>query len=275
MAIKKYKPTTPWRRQMTWIDYSELSKVRPFWKLLSTLKSNSWRNNKWRITVRHKWGGHKKRYRHIDFFRIDKKGVEAKVETIEYDPYRSAFIALVCYSDWERRYILANTKMKVWDKLVADDSVKILPWNRMLVSNIPLWMQVYNLELMIWEWGSIIRSAGSSWTVISQEWKYTQIKLPSGQVRYVHKRCYATLWQVSNPDHWQIVLWKAWRSRHMWKRPVVRGKAMNPVDHPHGWGEWRSPIGMAHPKTKWWAIALWWKTRRNKRTEGWISKKAK
>lgn len=271
MGIKKFKPTTPWRRGMTTSTYEELTTDKPFKALTVTLKSHAWRNSSWRLTVRHKWGGHAKKYRLVDFYMTDKKGVEAKVETVEYDPYRTAFVSLICYKDGERRYILAHKDIKVGDKIMTDEKTPLKVGNRMLVSNIPTGMEVFNVEMIVWQWASSVRSAGATATVTSQEWEYTQIKLPSWEVRFVHKKCYATLGQVSNIDHNQIVIWKAWRSRWMWKRPTVRGKAMNPVDHPHGGWEGRSPIGMKAPKTPWGKVALGKKTRNKKNsTNRWI-----
>jgi large subunit ribosomal protein L2 len=271
VAIKKFKPTTPWRRGMTWYSFEQITTSTPFKALTIKLKTNSWRNNTWRITVRHQGGGHAKRYRLVDFFCLDKKWIEAKVETIEYDPYRTAYIALICYKDWERRYILAHKDMKVGDKVITDEKASLNSGNRMEVGNIPVWLQVYNVELIVWQWASSVRSAWSYATINSQEGEYTQVKLPSGEVRLVHKKCYATLWQVSNTEHNQIILWKAWRSRWMWRRPTVLWKSMNPVDHPHGGWEWHSPIWMKSPKTPWGKPALWYKTRsRKKTTKKWI-----
>lgn len=276
MWIRKFKPTTPGRRWMTCVDFAELTTKTPNKSLTTTLKRNAGRNNTWRLTVRHKWSWHAKKYRFVDFFFHDKKWIKAKVETIEYDPYRTAFIALVCYVDWERRYVVAHKDMKVWDKIITDEKTTLESWNRMLVSNIPVWLHIYNLEIIVWQWASAIRSAWSMWTITSQEWEYVQVKMPSGEIRLVHKKCYATLWQVSNPDHNQVVLWKAWRSRWMWKRPTVRWKAMNPVDHPHGGWEWRSPIWMKAPKTPWGLPALWYITRKRKNnTSKWILKTRK
>ena len=175
-----------------------------------------------------------KNYRLIDFFSVDKSGIPARVETIEYDPYRSAFIALVCYKDGERRYVLAHSQMQVGDEVITEEKAPLKPGNRMLVSNIPTGLQVYNLEMIVGQGASSIRSAGSAGTIVSQEGEYTQVKMPSGEIRLVHKKCYATLGQVSNPDHNQVVIGKAGRSRWMGKRPTVLGKSMNPVDHPHG-----------------------------------------
>ncbi len=276
MGIKKFKPTTPGRRWMTVNTFEEVTTSSPYKPLTVKLKKHAGRNNTWRITIRHQWSGHAKKYRLVDFFGVDKKWIEAKVETIEYDPYRSAFIALICYKDGERRYTIAHKDMNVWDKIIADEKTPLVSWNRMLVSNIPTGLQVYNLELIVGQWASSIRAAGAYGTIFSQEGEYTQVKLPSGEIRLVHKKCFATLGQVSNPDHNQVVIWKAWRSRWMWKRPTVRGKSMNPVDHPHGGWEGRSPIGMKAPKTPWWMPALGYKTRsRKKTTSKWILKTRK
>ena len=276
MGIKKFKPTTPGRRGMSVNTYEELTTSKPYKALTTKLQKNSGRNNTWRITVRHQGSGHAQKYRLVDFYQVDKKGIPAKVETIEYDPYRSAFIALVCYKDGERRYVVAHTQMNVGDIIVTDEKTALESGNRMKLKNIPTGINVYNLELIVGQGASSIRAAGSFGTVISQEGKYTQIKMPSGEVRLVHKECYATLGQVSNPDHNQVVIGKAGRSRWMGKRPTVRGKAMNPVDHPHGGWEGGSPIGMKAPKTPWGRPALGYKTRsRKKTTSKWILKNRK
>ncbi len=273
MALKKFNPTTPGRRGMTGIEYTQLTTKTPYKPLTVTLKKRAGRNNTWRITIRHKGSGHAQRYRMVDFYMTDKKSIPARVETIEYDPYRTAFIALVCYADGEKRYVLAHRKIQVGDTLLTDEKTPLIPWNRMCVGNIPVGIDVYNVELIVDQWASSVRSAGTHATIVSQEWEYTQIKMPSGEIRLVHKKCYATLGKVSNPDHNQVVIGKAWRSRWMWKRPVVRGKAMNPVDHPHGGGEGRSPIGMKAPKTPWGKVALGKKTRSKRKTTGrWILK---
>lgn len=250
---------------MTGIQYSEITTKTPYKSLTCTLKKNAWRNSLGRITIRHQWWGHAKKYRLIDFHLTDKKDIPANVETIEYDPYRSAFIALVCYKDWERRYVLAHSEMKVWDIIITQDKSSLSAGNRMKIGNIPVWMKIYNVELIVGKGVSSVRSAWSSAKLVSQEWKYSQVKLPSGEIRLVHKECFANLGQVSNPDHNQVIIWKAWRARWMWKRPEVRGKAMNPVDHPHGGGEGRSPIGMKAPKTPQGKIALGKKTRNAKK----------
>ena len=276
MWIKKFKPTTSSRRQMTWNTFEELTSSKPHKALTIKLKKNAWRNNTWRITVRHKWAWHTKKYRLVDFYQTDKKWIESVVKTIEYDPYRSSFIALIYYKDWEKRYVIAHKDMKVWDKNINLESAELKSWNRLEIWNIPSWLQIYNLELIVWQGASSIRSAGSYWTIVSQEWKYSQVKMPSWEIRIVHKKCYASLGQVSNLDHSQIVIWKAWRSRWMWKRPTVLGKSMNPVDHPHGGWEWHSPIWMKYPKTPWWKPALWYKTRsKRKTTNRWIVKTRK
>lgn len=261
---------------MTVSTFEEITTSTPYKPLTVKLKKHSGRNNTWRITVRHQWGGHSQRYRLIDFFGTDKKGIPAKVETIEYDPYRSAYIALVCYRDGERRYVIAHKDMKVSDVIVTDDKAPLESGNRMLIANIPTGLQVYNLELLVGQWASSIRSAGAFGTILSQEWEYTQVKMPSWEVRLVNKKCFATLGQVSNIDHNQVVLGKAGRSRWMGKRPTVLGKSMNPVDHPHGGWEGHSPIGMKAPKTPWGMPALGYKTRNRKNTTSrWILKTRK
>jgi len=271
VGIKKFKPTTPGTRQMSVVTFEQITTDSPYKPLTVKLAKHSGRNNTWRITVRHQGGWHAKRYRLVDFFLTDKKSIPAKVETIEYDPYRSSFIALVCYKDGERRYVLAHKDMKVWDQIITDEKAELVSGNRMEIGNIPTGLQVYNIELIVGQGSSSVRSAWSFATIVSQEWEYTQVKMPSGEIRLVHKKCYANLGQVSNPDHNQMVIWKAWRSRWMGKRPTVLGKSMNPVDHPHGGWEGHSPIGMKAPKTPWGMPALGYKTRsRKKTTSKWI-----
>lgn len=234
MALKKFKPTTPGRRGMTGIDYKDITTSTPNKALTTQLKKNAGRNNTGRLTIRHQGGGHAKKYRLVDFYMTDKKSIPAKVETIEYDPYRSAFIALVCYKDGERRYVLAHNEVKVGDEIVTDAKAALKSGNRMEIGNIPVGLKVHNVEMIVGQGASSVRAAGSSAQIVSQEGEYTQVKMPSGEIRLVHKKCYATLGQVSNPDHNQVTIGKAGRSRWMGKRPTVRGKAMNPVDHPHG-----------------------------------------
>ncbi|NDK07963.1 50S ribosomal protein L2 [Candidatus Gracilibacteria bacterium] len=276
MAIKKFKPTTPGRRSMTGYTFEEVTVKKPNRSLTVKLKSNAGRNNTGTITVRHQGGGHAKKYRLVDFYFADKKDIVAKVESIEYDPYRTAYIALVCYKDGERRYILAHKAMKVGDKVVTATEAPLVSGNRMEIGNIPVGLQVYNLELIVGQGASSIRSAGTSGTIVSQEGEYTQVKMPSSEIRLVHKKCFASLGQVSNPDHNMIVIGKAGRSRWMGRRPTVLGKSMNPVDHPHGGGEGHTPIGMKAPKTPWGKKALGMKTRsRKKTTNKWILKDKK
>ncbi len=276
MGIKKFKPTTPGRRGMSVNTYEELTTSKPHKALTTKLQNHAGRNNTWRITVRHQGSGHAQKYRLVDFYQVDKNGIPAKVETIEYDPYRSAFISLVCYRDGERRYVVAHKDMHVGDMIMTDEKTVLESGNRMKLKNIPTGLSIYNLELIVGQWASSIRSAGSRGIIVSQEGKYTQVKMPSGEIRLVHKECYATLGQVSNPDHNQVVIGKAGRSRWMGKRPTVRGKAMNPVDHPHGGWEGGSPIGMKAPKTPWGRPALGYKTRsRKKTTSRWILKTRK
>lgn len=276
MAIKKFKPTTPGRRWMTVNTFEELTTSKPYKALTVNLKKHAGRNNSGRISVRHQGGGHAQKYRLIDFYHTDKRGIPAKVETIEYDPYRTGYIALVCYKDGERRYVLAHTTMKVGDIITTDEKTTLTSGNRMEIGHIPTGLEVYNVELIVGQGASSVRSAGSKAVITSQEGEYTQVKMPSGEIRLVHKKCYATLGQVSNPDNNQVVIGKAGRSRWMGKRPTVRGKAMNPVDHPHGGWEGRSPIGMKAPKTPWGKVALGKKTRSRKKTTGkWILKTRK
>lgn len=219
---------------MTGNTFEELTTNRPHKSLTTKVKKSAGRGSDGRITVRHQGGGHAKKYRMIDFYFHDKMGIGAKVETVEYDPYRSAWISLVCYADGERRYVLAHKDTKVGDSIITDEKAKLIPGNRMLISNIPNGIQVYNLELIVGQGATSIRSAGSYGTIVSQDGEYTQVKMPSGEIRLINKKCYATIGQVSNVDHNMIVIGKAGRSRHMGIRPTVRGKAMNPVDHPHG-----------------------------------------
>ena len=233
MPIKKYKPTTPSRRFMTGLTYEELTTDKPHKALTSYKKDSAGRNSAGRISVRHQGAGHKKLYRHIDF-RLDKVGIPAVVETIEYDPYRSAFIALVCYKDGERRYVLAHSTMQVGDEVLVSNEARPVAGNRMEIGYIPTGLTVYNVEMILGKGASSIRSAGASALVLSQEGEYTQLKMPSGEIRLVHKKCSATIGVVSNADWNQITIGKAGRSRWMGKRPTVLGSSMNPVDHPHG-----------------------------------------
>ncbi len=233
MALKLYKPTTNGRRGMSGNAFVELTTDKPFKKLTTSHKSSGGRNSTGRTTSRFRGGGHKKRLRIVDF-RLAKLDIPATVKTIEYDPHRSAFIALVQDADGEHRYILAHSTMKVGDTIVVSENAKPTPGNRLKVGNIPTGIFVHNLELIIGRGAQAVRSAGASAQVISQEGGYTQIKLNSGEVRYVHKECFATVGVVSNTDHNQIVVGKAGRSRWKGRRPHNLGIVMNPVDHPHG-----------------------------------------
>lgn len=265
MAIKKLKPTTPGRRGMSTISYDSLLKKRPEKKLTSVLKKTAGRDNRGTISIRRRGGRHKRKYRVIDFKRSDKLGVPAIVKTIEYDPNRSAFIALLYYSDGEKRYILAPEKLKIGDKVITNEKTKMKAGNRLQIKNIPTGFSIYNIELNPGKGGQIVRSAGSSAKLMSLEGRLAQIQLPSGEIRLVNKDCYATIGTVSNCDHTHVKIGKAGRSRWLGKRPKVRGKAMNPCDHPHGGGEGGSPIGLKHPKTPWGTPALGVKTRKRKK----------
>ncbi len=255
---------------MTGLTYEELSGDAPYKPLLTPLVSKAGRNSAGRITVRHQGGGHKRQYRIVDFRQKDKMGIEARVETIEYDPNRTAFIARVVYRDGERRYVLAHKDMKVGDKIVTAEEAKPIDGNRMKIANIPTGLKIYNVELIVGGGSTAVRSAGSSAEIISQEGEYTQVRMPSGEIRKVHKNCYATVGTVSNIDNNQVVIGKAGRSRWKGIRPTVLGKSMNAVDHPHGGGEGHSPIGLKYPKTPWGAPALGSKTRKRKDTTKWI-----
>lgn len=269
MAIKIYRPTSPGRRGMSVSTFEEITKTKPERSLLAPLRKKSGRNNRGVITVRHRGGGHKRRYRIIDF-RRDKVGVPARVESIEYDPNRSARIALVVYNDGERRYILAPQGLNVGDTVMSGPGADIRPGNALPIRNIPLGTMVHNIELYPGRGGQLVRSAGLGAQVLAKEGKMAQVRLPSGEVRYVHMDCFATIGVVSNPDHANINLGKAGRKRWLGIRPTTRGVAMDPGSHPHGGGEGRSPIGMKAPKTPWGKPALGKKTRRNKRTAKYI-----
>ena len=266
MANKLYKPTTPGRRNYSVASFEELTTSKPEKTLLKKIQVNSWRNNQWRITIRHRWWGHKRMYRIIDFKRTDKKDIEWTINSIEYDPNRTSYIALVFYTDWEKRYIISPEWMKVWDKIMCSDKTEIKSWNRLMLRNVPVSYSIYNIELKIWRWGQMVKTAWSSAKLVSLDWEYAQVALPSWEVRYISKDCFATLWTISNRDHSLIKIWKAWRKRWMWRRPQVLWKSMNACDHPHWWWEWHSPIWMKAPKTPWWMPALWYKTRKKNKT---------
>ncbi len=275
MPVKKYKPTSPGRRDMTVNAFEEVSAKSPLKRLLKPWKQKSGRNNQGRITVRHRGGGAKRRYRVIDSKRFEKLNIPARVETIEYDPNRTAFIALLVYADGDKRYIIAPQGLRVGDKIVCSEKAKIKPGNCMQLRNIPVGFDIYDLELKPGRGTQAIRSAGSSGKIMSLDSELAQVMMPSGEVRFVSKDCYASVGAVSNVDHSNIVIGKAGRKRHMGRRPQVLGKSMNPTDHPHGGGEGGAPIGMKHPKTPWGKPALGVKTRRNKRTDHMIVKRRK
>ncbi len=262
--MKKYKPTTPSRRFMTNVDYGVLSASKPFKKLLKRLPSRAGRNSQGRITVRHQGGGVKRLYRMVDFNQ-NKLDIPAKVETLEYDPYRSAFVSLVLYKDGERRYILASKNMKVGDKVITSEKTPLKEGNRLALKNIPVGHQVYNVELNKNKGGQMARSAGSYAEVLAQESGFTNLKLSSGEVRKIPWGNFASLGQVSNSEHNLTVIGRAGRSRLMGIRPTVRGSAMNPVDHPYGGGEGRALRGTKRPKTKWGKVTGGRKTRKKKK----------
>jgi len=266
MAIKMYKPTSPGRRGMSVSTFEEITRTTPERSLLRPLRENAGRNNQGRVTVRHQGGGHKRMYRLIDFKR-NKHGIPARVDSIEYDPNRSARIALLVYADGEKRYILAPLGLKVGAQLMSGPEAEVRVGNALYVKNIPLGTIVHNVELQPGKGGQMARSAGTGAQVMAKEGELAQLRLPSGEVRRVSIDCLATIGQVGNSDHANLTLGKAGRKRWMGIRPTVRGSAMDPRSHPHGGGEGRSPIGMPGPKTPWGKPAMGYKTRKNKRTE--------
>ena len=273
MAIKTYKPTTASRRNMTVTNYTQLSKVDPDKSLLEPLKKNSGRNSYGRITVRHRGGGNRRKYRVIDFKR-DKDGINANVLTIEYDPNRSAFIALVQYEDGEKRYILAPHDLKVGDVVRSGADADIKPGNALPLLNIPVGTFIHNIELYPGRGAQLVRSAGNMAQLMGKENDYALIRLPSGEMRKVPIGAKASIGQVSNIDHENVHYGKAGRVRHMGIRPTVRGSVMNPCDHPHGGGEGKSPVGRPGPVTPWGKPALGYKTRKtHNRTDKYIVKR--
>ncbi len=273
MAIKRYRPTSAGRRFMTVSAFDEITRSEPEKRLLRPLKKSGGRNNRGRITCRHVGGGHKRRYRVIDFKR-DKRGVPAKVSSIEYDPNRSARIALLTYSDGEKRYILAPKDVQVGDRLEAGPGVEIRAGNALPLSDIPLGTLVHNIEFKPGKGGQMVRSAGGFAQLLAKEGGYAALRLPSGEVRRVSLECYATVGQVGNEDHENVRLGKAGRSRWLGIRPTVRGVAMNPIDHPHGGGEGRTSGGR-HPVTPWGVPTKGKKTRKNKVTDRFIIRRRK
>ena len=269
MGIKKYKPVTPSLRHRTGYTFEEITKTEPEKSLIEPLKKHAGRNNQGRITVRHRGGGNKRYYRIIDFKR-DKRGIPAKVIAIEYDPNRTARIALLQYADGEKRYIIAPVGLRVGDTVMAGPDAEIRPGNALPLANIPTGTLIHNIELTPGKGGQLVRAAGTSAQLMAKEGEYAHVRLPSGEVRLIHLSCYATIGQVGNVEHAHIKIGKAGRKRHMGWRPTVRGSAMNPVDHPHGGGEGRAPIGMPSPKSPWGWKTLGKKTRKNKRTTKFI-----
>ena len=269
MAIKTYRPTSPGRRGMTVSTFEEITRTKPERSLLRPLRKRSGRNVYGRITVRHRGGGHKRQYRLIDFNR-DKVGISARVRSIEYDPNRSARIALLTYADGEKRYIIAPLGLQVGDTVMSGEDAEIRVGNALPLERIPLGTLVHNIELYPGRGGQMVRSAGTSAQVLAKEGEYVTLRLPSAEMRLVRKECMATVGEVGNVDHGNIKLGKAGRKRWLGRRPAVRGSAMSPRDHPHGGGEGRSPIGMSSPKSPWGKKTLGKKTRRNKATDKYI-----
>ena len=273
MAIKFYKPTTPARRQMTVTDYTGLSKVEPEKSLLTVIKANAGRNNTGKITVRHRGGANRRKYRIIDFKR-DLQGVPAQVLTLEYDPNRSAHIALVQYETGEKRYIIAPHGLKVGDTISSGAGSDIKPGNALELANIPVGTFIHNVELYPGKGAQLARAAGVMAQLMAKEGNFALLRLPSGELRKVPVTCMATIGQVGNIDHENVSIGKAGRTRHMGIRPTVRGSVMNPCDHPHGGGEGRSPIGRPGPVTPWGKPALGYKTRdKHHRTDKYIVKR--
>jgi large subunit ribosomal protein L2 len=269
MAVKKFKPTTPGQRGMTGSTFEEVTKSTPERSLLKPLRKTGGRNLYGRVTVRHHGGGHRRHIRVIDFKR-DKHDIPARVSAIEYDPNRTARLALLNYADGEKRYILAPLDLKVGDSVVAGTAAEIRPGNNLQIANIPVGTLVHNIEVKPGRGGQLVRAAGGAAQLLAKEGDYAQVRMPSGEVRLIRQECYATIGQVGNLDHSTIKLGKAGRKRHLGIRPTVRGSAMTPRDHPHGGGEGRQPIGMPGPKSPWGKPTLGYRTRRNKKTDQYI-----
>ena len=264
MGIKKYNPTTPGLRGMTTSTFEEITKSTPEKSLTVTLKKNSGRNSRGKITVRHRGGGYRPKYRIIDFKR-NKDGIPGTVSAIEYDPNRSANIALITYADGEKRYIIAPEGLVVGTKIVSGTDADIKVGNALPLANIPVGTMIHNVELKPGKGAQLVRSAGNGAQLMAKEGKYAQVRLPSGEVRKVRIECRATIGEVGNSDHANINIGKAGRKRHMGIRPTVRGSVMNPNDHPHGGGEGKAPVGRKSPVTPWGKPALGYKTRKNKK----------
>jgi len=272
MGIKIYKPTSAGRRNMTSPTFEEITKKPPEKALLVSLKRQAGRNNQGRITVRHRGGGNRPKYRLIDF-RRDKAGIPAKVTAIEYDPNRTARIALLNYADGEKRYILAPVGLMVGDTVLAGPKAEVKPGNTLPIANIPVGTMIHNIELLKGKGGQLVRSAGTSAQLMAKEGKYAQVRMPSGETRYVSVECNATVGQIGNAEWNTIKLGKAGRRRHMGWRPTVRGSVMSPRDHPHGGGEGKVGVGLPGPKTPLGKPALGKKTRRRKFTDRFIVKR--
>jgi large subunit ribosomal protein L2 len=270
MPIKIYKPTSPGRRDSSGQTFEEITHSKPERSLVTGLRKRAGRNSRGKITIRHRGGGHKRRYRQIDFKR-DKFDVPGTVKSIEYDPNRSSRIALVYYADGEKRYIIAPLGLNVDDSVMSSNSAEIRIGNTLPLKRIPQGTMIHNIELQAGRGGQLVRSAGTSAQIIAKESEdYAIVRLPSGEERFIPQDCLATIGQVGNVEHGNIKLGKAGRNRHLGKRPAVRGSAMNPNDHPHGGGEGRSPVGMPGPKTPWGKPAMGKRTRRNKSTDKFI-----
>ena len=269
MAIRKYKPTTPGRRGASGSDFSEITRSEPEKSLVRPLHGKGGRNVHGRVTARHQGGGHKRAYRLIDFRRHDKDGVPAKVAHIEYDPNRTARIALLHYVDGEKRYIVAPLGLKVGDMVMSGPEAEIRVGNALPLKNIPTGTVIHNLEMHLGKGAQLVRSAGVGAQLMAKEGDYAQVRMPSGEQRLININCMATIGQVGNVDHENVTVGKAGRSRHMGRRPHVRGSVMNPVDHPHGGGEGRAPIG-GQPQTPWGKPAMGYRTRRNKESDRFI-----
>lgn len=269
MAVKKYKPVTPGTRGMTGYTFEEITKSTPERSLLVALRKSGGRNVHGRVTVRHRGGGHRRFIRIVDFKR-DKRGIPANVAAIEYDPNRTARLALLFYADGEKRYIVAPVDLKVGDTVMAGVAAEIRSGNSLPISNIPVGTLIHNIEVKEGRGGQMVRSAGGAAQLLAKEGDFAQIRMPSGEVRLVRQTCYATIGQIGNLDHGNVKLGKAGRKRHKGIRPTVRGSAMTPRDHPHGGGEGRQPIGLAGPKSPWGKPTLGYKTRRNKKTDQYI-----
>jgi len=266
MAVKKYKPVTPGMRDMTGYTFEEITKSTPERALMVMRQGHGGRNAQGRVTVRHRGGGARRFIRLVDFKR-EKHGIPAKVAAVEYDPNRTARLALLFYVDGEKRYIISPLDLKVGDTVMSGPTAEIRPGNSLPISNIPIGTLIHNIEMKEGKGAQLVRSAGGAAQLLAKEGDFAQIRMPSGEVRLIHQVCYATIGQVGNLDHSNVKLGKAGRKRHMGIRPTVRGTAMSPRDHPHGGGEGRQPVGLPGPKSPWGKPTLGKKTRRNKKTD--------